>query len=331
MGTENTANPIGGAILGGAMGIGASALGSAMQMSNQNTLNAMGVENSKELMDYQNAKQLEMWRDTNYSAQMKELKKAGLNASLIYGKGGAGGQLGGSMPSQNGGKADNNAATIGQMAGMGIQAQLLEAQKENIEADTKNKIAQATKTSGVDTTKAMEEIELIKNNSALSAQEKLNKIQEVIESQARTENLIGKTAQQPHETAVMDAQAKKLGEESKTIEELRKPTIDRLKAETNSIGKDIVRKEIENGNLNEIQQTALAEAYWRMTNQVKEGTKKDLENELSKIELNLNKIGLTKNNSPFMKWLFNNEGVDKAPRSAPTNYIDWLFPEGTKK
>ena len=31
-----------------------------------------------------------MWKDTNYSAQMEELKKAGLNPGLLYGMSGGG-------------------------------------------------------------------------------------------------------------------------------------------------------------------------------------------------------------------------------------------------
>ena len=32
-----------------------------------------------------------MWKDTNYAAQVEEMKKAGLSVGLMYGKGGAGG------------------------------------------------------------------------------------------------------------------------------------------------------------------------------------------------------------------------------------------------
>jgi len=38
--------------------------------------------------------QMKMWEDTNYPAQIAQLKKAGLNPSLIYAKGGVGGSTG---------------------------------------------------------------------------------------------------------------------------------------------------------------------------------------------------------------------------------------------
>lgn len=202
---ENMTPEVKGALTGGAMGIGTSIIGNIMQNQNQQSYNSMAVENSKELMDYQNAKNLEMWRDTNYSAQMKELKKAGLNESLIYAKGGAGGQLGGGMPQQQPAKAENSAGNITQSIGMGLQAQLLQAQKDNLEADARVKNTTADKMEGVDTTKVQEEINKIKADTKLSEQEKANKIQDVIKSQAET----------------------------KTIDETRKPTLDKLTSETN--------------------------------------------------------------------------------------------------
>lgn len=103
--------------------------------------------------------QYEMWNKTNYEAQMKHMKEAGLNPALLYGKGGAGGATTGSASagSVSGGSAPEgaaieNAKTARTAAALQISSQLAlqKAQKENIEADTENKKAQTGKT-GVET------------------------------------------------------------------------------------------------------------------------------------------------------------------------------------
>lgn len=111
------------------------------QLKQQGKLQALEITGQKEMSDYNYAKQLQMWEDTNFSAQMEQLKKAGLNPGLLYGMGGAGGATTG-QPSGNvtGGKAAEQ-SQIQQSLEMGMQLQLLKAQKENIEADTANKKA----------------------------------------------------------------------------------------------------------------------------------------------------------------------------------------------
>ena len=49
----------------------------------------LGIDKLK--MEEQRKIQMQMWKDTNYAAQVEELKKAGLSIGLMYGKGGAGG------------------------------------------------------------------------------------------------------------------------------------------------------------------------------------------------------------------------------------------------
>lgn len=62
-----------------------------IQFKNQKTLDQLGFDN-----------QLKMWEDTNYPAQMRMLKQAGLNPGLLYGMSGAGGS---STGTQTGGQA----------------------------------------------------------------------------------------------------------------------------------------------------------------------------------------------------------------------------------
>lgn len=132
------------ALIAGAAMTGIKAMG-------QNSRERKAMQNQKELMDVQFRNQqalnqqgadlqLQQWKDTNYEAQMKELKKAGLNPSLIYGMGGAGGATAGS---QGGGIASGGQAPQPQQLDMAqtMQLGLMKAQKENIEADTENKKA----------------------------------------------------------------------------------------------------------------------------------------------------------------------------------------------
>lgn len=107
-------------------------------------LQDMQIRGQKEMTDYNYNKQMQMWRDTNYSAQMDQLEAAGLNPGLIYGMGGGGGATTAVNAGSVGGQAAA-AEVTGGAQGMGIitgaQLRLLEAQRENVEADTRNKDA----------------------------------------------------------------------------------------------------------------------------------------------------------------------------------------------
>jgi hypothetical protein len=91
---------------------------------------------------------MKMWEDTNYRAQAEQMRKAGLNVGLMYGMGGgAGGSTGNAGGSASVGSVQIHAPDAqGAMSGMGMslmnaaQVALLKAQKENVEADTQNKI-----------------------------------------------------------------------------------------------------------------------------------------------------------------------------------------------
>ena len=61
------------------------------QLRQQEKLQNLEIRGSKELTDYNAAKQLEMWKATNYPAQVEQMKLAGLNPALAYGMGGGGG------------------------------------------------------------------------------------------------------------------------------------------------------------------------------------------------------------------------------------------------
>lgn len=139
---EQLGQQMAGTAAGGIMGMLLGGYNDERQRRQQEELQNMQIRGNKEMMDYGMAKQLQMWKDTNFSAQLAEMKKAGLSPGLIYGKGGAGGTTVGSPAGGvSGATAPVGGREVQDMIGMGMQLQLLKAQKENIEADTANKRA----------------------------------------------------------------------------------------------------------------------------------------------------------------------------------------------
>lgn len=172
-------------LVGGLMGQAFAGANDRRQLKQQEKLQALEMRGSKEMTDYNYGKQMQMWKDTNYSAQVGELAKAGLNPALMYGMGGGGGATTGSGAgaSVGGGKAAAVAGENIQMADRMMQLGLMQAQKKNLEADSANKLAQAAKTGGVDTALANKQIESlsqgIQNQRAV---ERLTNLQSEVES-----------------------------------------------------------------------------------------------------------------------------------------------------
>jgi len=75
-------------------------------MENQETLMGIQSRNQMKLNQHGADLQYDMWKKTNYPAQVEMLKEAGLNPGLIYGSAGAGGTTG----SQGGGSAQGGNA-----------------------------------------------------------------------------------------------------------------------------------------------------------------------------------------------------------------------------
>lgn len=81
---------------------------------------------------------LQMWKDTNYPAQMEQIKKAGLNPGLLYGMGGAGGATTGGI---SGGQAPHGGGEALAMAQSTASMGLMKAQKDNLNANTEATLA----------------------------------------------------------------------------------------------------------------------------------------------------------------------------------------------
>lgn len=149
-------NDIGQAALGIGTGAASGLIGAGMgllleghndrrQLAQQKKLQELQMQGNKSMVDYNMQKQFEMWQKTGYSAQKKQMEEAGLNPALLYGISGGGGQTTGQATGAvSAGEAVKGGPEM--TAGMGImsnaQLALMNAQKENIEADTKNKRAE---------------------------------------------------------------------------------------------------------------------------------------------------------------------------------------------
>lgn len=103
----------------------------------------------KRALEQANNAQFDLWNRTGYGAQKAQMEAAGLNPGLMYGMGGGGGQTAGSGSATA--RGDAGGLNLGMGLQMGMQNELLKAQKENIEANTAKVNAETTKIGGVDT------------------------------------------------------------------------------------------------------------------------------------------------------------------------------------
>lgn len=139
MGAANSAT---GQILGLAFG----GIQDRRQQRQAQKLGDIQLGQNKAAADYSNKLAKEMWDYTNYENQVKHMENAGINVGLMYGGTGSGGTTAGagSAGSVSGQSAGDPNAGVGMGLQMGAQLALMKAQKENIEADTRNKEAEGT-------------------------------------------------------------------------------------------------------------------------------------------------------------------------------------------
>lgn len=164
------------------------------QLRQQERLQQMQIAGNKEMMDYSMMKQLEMWNNTNYKAQLEHMKAAGLSPGLMYGmKGGGGTTVGSPSGNVSGGQAPVGGREIMDAVGMGLNIELMKAQKEMLLSQAEKNKAEAAKTAGVDTKEAetrildlTQGIENKKTQQALNeVQKRISEIQENIQSRTQ--------------------------------------------------------------------------------------------------------------------------------------------------
>jgi hypothetical protein len=116
-------------IAGAALGMLGGAAAAGSQNRNQRRLMNMQYQNQRLLNQQGSDLQYDMWKKTNFPAQVAMMKEAGLNPALMYKGAGPGGTTG----SQGGGAASGGNAA--QVRMMDMQNLLLGAQKANLDKD----------------------------------------------------------------------------------------------------------------------------------------------------------------------------------------------------
>lgn len=135
---------VGNNIIDAGMGLLLQGIQDQRQLRMQKRLQEMQMSGARQMTDYNMKKQLEMWEATNYSAQVKQLQKAGLNPALIYGMGGGGGTTADVATGNVSGGTAQNQGILGLMQGQNAlttaaQIDVMKAQAENLRADAQNK------------------------------------------------------------------------------------------------------------------------------------------------------------------------------------------------
>lgn len=158
----------------------------------------LNLENAKATTDHNAKKQLELWDKTNYSAQMEQMRKAGLNPGLMYGMGGGGGQI---MNVSSGNASTGHSSSQGKISDindiMVLQnLKLGKAQEELTKAQTEKTEAEAEKIEGVDT-----------EESKVRAQEGLTRISQIVQ------DVLEKQMSQDDRMSVINSEAQKAIEE----------------------------------------------------------------------------------------------------------------------
>lgn len=177
----------------GAASIASSMLGKSRTktlVDREQKLSDIQADQNKSLALYNKKLQMDMWKETGPVGQMEQLGKAGLNPGLIYGMGGAGGQTAQAAQAAPVGRSSASDRTrVDDMMGAGIammnQIGLMQAQKNNLDANTEKTKAEATKIAGPDTHETESRIQLNQQGlekakaetSNIQTQEALTKVQ----------------------------------------------------------------------------------------------------------------------------------------------------------
>lgn len=164
--------------------------------------------------------QMDMWNKTNYGAQMRHMKEAGLNPGLMYGMGGGGGTTtgsqGGGSQSMGGVEQQKNmgiegAMAIAQMELLKAQTNKTNAERDSLLGDTKEsnaRIGNITADTNVklqNINESVERIALIRKNTELKNEE-ISKVRQEIKTLVSTE-LLNKAKED-----LTDAQANSVAE-----------------------------------------------------------------------------------------------------------------------
>ena len=158
---QTAVNTLTGGVVGGALGLLGNLFGGGgpskkelMEQAWQYEKEGMALQYQygQQAADNEYARNLRMWKATNYGAQTKEMEAAGLSKGLMYGNGGgqAASTAGGDGMQPSGPRMNPIEAALQQQA-MGLQLKQIEAQNKLASAETAKTLAEANKIAGVDT------------------------------------------------------------------------------------------------------------------------------------------------------------------------------------
>lgn len=158
---QTAVNTLTGGVVGGALGLLGNLFGGGgpskkelMEQAWQYEKKGMALQYQygQQAADNEYARNLRMWKATNYGAQTKEMEAAGLSKGLMYGGGGgqAASTAGGDGMQPSGPRMNPVEAALQQQA-MGLQLKQIEAQNKLANAETAKTLAEANKIAGVDT------------------------------------------------------------------------------------------------------------------------------------------------------------------------------------
>jgi hypothetical protein len=196
----------------------------------------------------QNQAQMKMWEDTNYSAQVEQLNKAGLNPGLLYGKGGGGGTtVGGGI---SGGQAANAAATQTantQSRGMAIQQGMMMAQLEVMKSQANKNDAEAEAIRGYKATESgASAAESASRKASIDFQNELNKTIGIKDMAERYSWASDMTAIQSQKMNAEYEAWKTAGFEGKSFDDPNSPMAKAMKAGYEKTIQDLEKAKLEN-------------------------------------------------------------------------------------
>lgn len=142
---EQLAQQTAGNAVGAGMGLLLQGINNKAQLKQQQKLTDQQVAAQKQMAMFNREQQMQLWNDTNYSAQKEQMKKAGLSPGLMYGTSGGGATTANASPgSVSAPQAGKNQESLGmglqmgQAAMMAAQIDLLKAQTEKTKAEIPN-------------------------------------------------------------------------------------------------------------------------------------------------------------------------------------------------
>ena len=163
------------------------------QKRDQAELMGIQQQNQQQLNRQGHQLQMDMWNKTNYQAQLKHMKKAGLNPALMYGMGGGGGTTAGSQGGKNasGGNAvQMHPMDMANLSLIDAEKKLKEAQARELNART-DKVGSDIKVNEQNILESIARSGNISEDTKLKAEQKLKTISDrkLVEGQERLNQL----------------------------------------------------------------------------------------------------------------------------------------------